>query len=137
MKETEAYLQKFARFENETKQPSWVFPLRKAGIARFAELGFPTLNDEDWRFTNVSPIAKLPFKPVFAPARDGLTAAGMAQFNFGTLPASRLVFVDGHFIADLSAPGSQPGGVIVTNLAAALIAHSALIEKHLGRHAQN
>ena len=64
MKETEPYLQKFARFENETKQPPWVFPLRKAGIARFAELGFPTINDEDWRFTNVSPIAKLPFQPV-------------------------------------------------------------------------
>jgi Fe-S cluster assembly protein SufD len=137
MKENDPHLAQFERFETEPKRPSWLFPLRKAGLARFAEVGFPTLNDEDWRFTNVAPIAKLPFKPVFQPARDGLTAAGIAQFSFGTLPASRLVFVDGHFIADLSAPGSQPAGVIVTNLAAALLAHSALIEKHLGRHAQN
>ena len=36
-------------------------PLRKAGMASFAELGFPKLSDEDWRFTNVAPIAKLPF----------------------------------------------------------------------------
>jgi len=65
MKETDPYLAKFERFENEAKQPSWLFPLRKAGIARFAELGFPTTRHEDWRFTNVAPIAKLPFRPVF------------------------------------------------------------------------
>ncbi len=34
MKETEPHLEKFERFEKEAKQPSWVFPLRKAGITR-------------------------------------------------------------------------------------------------------
>src|SRR5438309_5578914 len=95
MKETDPYLAKFDRFEKQAKQPLWLFPLRKAGLARFAELGFPTLQDEDWRFTNVAPIAKLPFKPVFQAARDGVTAAAVRKFSFGTLPANRLVFVDG------------------------------------------
>src|SRR2546421_3352092 len=90
MKETDPYLQKFERFEKEPKHPAWVFPLRKAGLARFAELGFPTLKDEDWRFTNVAPIAKLPFKPVFQSQRDGLTAETITQLTFGNLPASRL-----------------------------------------------
>ena len=76
---TEPYLQKFDKFEKEAKQPSWVFPLRKAGLARFAELGFPTLKDEDWRFTNIAPIAKLPFQPVFAASRNGLSAADLAK----------------------------------------------------------
>ncbi len=49
----EPHVQKFEHFEQGAKQPAWVFPLRKAGIARFAELGFPTLKQEDWRFTNV------------------------------------------------------------------------------------
>src|SRR5438876_6394980 len=105
--DTDPHLAQFERFETQPKQPAWLFPLRKAGLASFAEVGFPTLNDEDWRFTNVAPIAKLPFKPVFQPARDGLTAERVAQFSFGTLPANRLVFIDGHFIAELSAPGSQ------------------------------
>ena len=59
MKEADQYLETFERFEAQAKQPAWIFPLRKAGIARFAELGFPTLQQEDWRFTNVAPIAKL------------------------------------------------------------------------------
>src|SRR5713101_5499165 len=96
MKETEPHLEKFERFEKEAKQPSWVFPLRKAGMARFAELGFPTLRHEDWRFTNVAPIAKLPFKPLFEPSPDGLTLQTVGKFTFGSLAASRLVFVNGH-----------------------------------------
>src|SRR5258708_1652069 len=58
-------LQIFKRCEKEATHPPWLFPLRKAGLARFAELGFPTVRNEAWRFTNVAPIAKLPFKPVF------------------------------------------------------------------------
>lgn len=42
-----------------TKRP--VSPLRalqEAAFARFSERGFPTTHDEDWRFTNVAPIAR-------------------------------------------------------------------------------
>jgi Fe-S cluster assembly protein SufD len=137
MKETGPYLEKFERFEREAKQPAWVFPLRKAGLARFAELGFPTLQHEDWRFTNVAPIAKLPFKPVFQVARDGLTADTVSQFTFGGLPASRLVFVNGHYVAELSSPGPQRQGVIVNSLAATLATDAGLVEKHLAHYSQN
>jgi Fe-S cluster assembly protein SufD len=36
--------------------------LRQAGFKRFLELGFPTTHDEEWRFTNVAPIARTAFK---------------------------------------------------------------------------
>src|SRR3989440_1161187 len=104
MKETEPHLEKFERFEKEAKQPSWLFPLRKAGLARFAEQGFPTINDEDWRFTNVSPIAKLPFRPIFEAHQNGLDRDAAAAFTFGALPAHRLVFVNGHYAPGLSDP---------------------------------
>ena len=135
MKETDQYLETFERFEAQAKRPAWIYPLRKAGIARFAELGFPTLQQEDWRFTNVAPIAKLPFKPVLQISRDGLTPEAVAAFTFGKLAASRLVFVNGHYAAELSAPGSQPPGVIVGSLAAALAGDSALVKEHLAHYA--
>src|SRR5436309_11956889 len=119
IKETDPYSEKFERFEREAKQPPWVFPLRKAGLARFAELGFPTVQHEDWRFTNVAPIAKLPFKPVFELSRDGLTGEAVSKFTLGSLPASRLVFLNGHYAPELSSPGPQQPGVIVSGLAAA------------------
>src|SRR2546428_4176251 len=102
LKETDPYSEKFERFEREAKQPAWVFPIRKAGLARFAELGFPTLQHEDWRFTNVAPIAKLPFKPVLEGSRDGLTADALGKFTFAHVQSHRLVFVNGHYAAELS-----------------------------------
>jgi Fe-S cluster assembly protein SufD len=136
MKETDQYLETFERFEPQAKQPPWVFPLRKAGMARFAELGFPTVQQEDWRFTNVAPIAKLPFRPVLQGSRDGLTPEAVAAFTFGKLAASRLVFVNGHYAAELSSPGPQPQGVIVSSLAAALGGDSGLVKEHLAHYAQ-
>ena len=50
-------------FTNQLPAPAWVQPLREAAIARFAELGFPTTHDEEWRFTNVAPIARTTFVP--------------------------------------------------------------------------
>ncbi len=48
-----------------TKQPAtepWIQQLRDAAFQRFAELGFPTTHDEEWRFTNVAPIARTGFR---------------------------------------------------------------------------
>jgi len=136
MKETAPYIETFERFEAQAKQPAWVFPLRKAGLAQFAEMGFPTLQQEDWRFTSVEPIAKLPFRPVWEDLRDGLDTEAVAGFTFGKLAASRLVFVNGHYAAELSDPGALPRGVVVSSLAAALAENEGLTQKHLAHYAQ-
>jgi Fe-S cluster assembly protein SufD len=48
-----------------TQQPaSPLQALRDAAFARFSERGFPTTHDEDWRFTNVAPIARRPWKRI-------------------------------------------------------------------------
>src|SRR5438445_10833162 len=111
MKETDPYLAKFGRFENEAKQPSWLFPLRKAGIARFAELGFPTTRHQDWRFTNVAPVAKLPFRPVFSTSADGVTAGALGELTFAHLVGTRLLSVNGQFSNGLSSVASLPPGL--------------------------
>src|SRR5438874_11951592 len=100
--ETDPYLAKFERFEKETRQPSWLIPLRKAGIARFAELGFPTTRNEDWRFTNVAPIAKLPFEPVFDADAEDVSAAALSELTFAKVAGPRPVFVNGRFASGLS-----------------------------------
>ncbi len=132
---TDPYLKNFERFEKQMNQPAWLFPLRKAGIACFAEQGFPTLKDEDWRFTNVSPIASLPFKPMAESVKDKSASEILAGAAFTKLAGSRLVFVNGHFAPELSSVAKLPAGVKVSNLAAALAQDSVLVEKHLGRYA--
>src|ERR1017187_4545624 len=42
----------------------WIQALRDRAFARFSELGFPTTHHEEWRFTNISAIARTAFTPV-------------------------------------------------------------------------
>ncbi|MGD0614862.1 MAG: Fe-S cluster assembly protein SufD [Verrucomicrobiota bacterium] len=136
-KETASYLESFERFEKQAQQPAWLHPLRQAGISSFREQGFPTLRDEDWRFTNVAPITRLPLQSVLEAPPDSTAVEALKQAPFKGLSGVRLVFVDGHFSAGLSTQRSLPAGVRVLNLAAALAGDPAFLEKHLGRYAQS
>ena len=130
------YLTAFDALEKASvnREPAWVLPLRKAGMARFAELGFPTTKQEDWRFTNVAPIAKLPYLPA---GGGEVTADDLAGLAFSNLEGSRLVFIDGVFSNELSRIEEQPDGVAVSNLATALNESSELVEKHLTQYAND
>jgi Fe-S cluster assembly protein SufD len=130
----EAYLEKFSRFENASSQPKWLLPIRKAGLARFSEIGMPTLSHEDWRFTNTAAIAKLPFNPAFDSGAS-ITAEQLSELVFAKQSGSRLVFVNGHFVPKLSAVKNLPAGVKAGSLAAALASDAAFLEKHLGKYA--
>ncbi|MFZ1073275.1 MAG: Fe-S cluster assembly protein SufD [Verrucomicrobiia bacterium] len=137
-KAVEMYLEKFRRFESELGEPSWLLPLRKAGMARFAGLGFPTLHDEDWRFTNVAPLARLPFKPVFAPVRADVTFDDLNQFSFSRIKWRRLVFVDGHYCQGFTdgLPRLETEGYEIQSLRGALKDRKNLIlETHLAHYA--
>jgi len=76
----ELYLADFARFEDQLdgQRHSSLHSVRKAAIARFAELGFPTTRDEEWKYTSVTPITRVPFQPA-AEARLDAGAAAARQ----------------------------------------------------------
>jgi Fe-S cluster assembly protein SufD len=133
----ELIVKHFSRMESSA-QPKWLAPLRKAGIASFADQGFPTLHDEDWRFTNVAPIVKLPFYLAGEVAVNGAETVALEESVFARLPGHRLVFVNGFFSAKLSSIKPVSGGARIENLSAALAnpaVRDALIEKHLGKYA--
>src|SRR5712692_6602122 len=91
----DVYLSSFTELEKQRGQ-SWVHEIRKAAMERFLTLGFPTTQDEEWRFTNVAPITKHAFKPAEAAGTVGLDQP------LADLGCSRLVFVNGHFRSELS-----------------------------------
>jgi Fe-S cluster assembly protein SufD len=130
------YVKAFQRLEQagSRRQPTWLFPLRKAGISRFAELGFPTLKHEDWRFTNVAPIAKLPFRPVLDATPEIPSRESLERFPLATLAGPKFVFVNGIFSRELSNGSALPDGVKAGSLADALATDPSLVEKHLGRY---
>ena len=112
---------------------AWLNQLRAEAVDRVGVLKVPTTRDEEWRFTDISPLAKLSFQPVRAVS--SLQTADVKHFYLEEA-AIRIVFIDGAYAPQLSTQSSEIKdlGLIVTNLSTAVSAHATAIEPHLGRH---
>ncbi|MDT7806849.1 MAG: Fe-S cluster assembly protein SufD [Acidobacteriota bacterium] len=137
IKEQSAYAEAFREFaarDGRVGEPAWVERLREGAFNRFEGLGFPTTDEEDWKYTNVSPIARADFKPAAAATTTKLEMAAVEPFFAAESRKSRLVFVNGVFSAELSSLEAIPRGVVVKDLGAALAGeHGELLWEHLGR----
>jgi len=126
------YLSMFERFEKQRGRGAWLMHIRKAAISRFAELGFPTTDDEEWRYTNVAPIAGT----AFAPAPECvITAEQLLPLLYDTA-TPRLVLVGGRFAPKLSLLNSLPHGVRLASLREAVEHEDETVRAHLARHAR-
>jgi Fe-S cluster assembly protein SufD len=111
--------------------PRWLQDLRDRAASRFVALGFPTVRDEEWRFTNISPIANSEFR-IAAPAP--VTAAELASVPYADVPF-RLVIVNGRFSAELSQLTGLPAGVRAGSLGAAVTTHAEVVQRYFGQFA--
>ena len=88
--------------------------LRENAFARFCETGFPTTHDEDWRFTNVSVIARTRIsRSAGDPGAD--SSSDLLPWRIDDV-AAQFVFVDGQFARELSRVRSLPANVTVSGL---------------------
>ena len=96
----------------------WLARSRQAALERFADQGFPTKRDEDWKYTSTAAIEKLTFAPV-RHGTNSVTAAEVGALQLRGAPRL-LVFVNGWYSPALSSVGVLPAGVIAGSLAQAL-----------------
>ncbi len=96
-------------------------------------MGFPTTEEEEWRFTNVAPMARMQF--ALAGREDTGETPVLREYTFGEA-AVELVFVNGRFSAELSRLEGLPKGAFVGSLAEAMRQRSDMVRKHLARHAK-
>ena len=113
------------------KNSPWLKRLREDAFSRFCDVGFPTTHDEDWRFTNVSAIARTEFRPA---TTTKLAPGDTTAWRVDDVAAS-LVFVNGRFDRELSKLEGLPRGVTVASLRDRIESHPEEVEKHLGRYA--
>src|SRR5450755_4213248 len=106
--QTDSWLAQFTGQKRNAPGPDapWIDQLRQSAFAQFSALRFPTVRDEDWRYTNVAPIATTVFEPAPAVAAD---ADALAPFA----PQNRLVFVNGRLQRPIPAfPRGMTGGLL-------------------------
>lgn len=139
MKREDSYLRAFEVYAsgNIGVDPPWLNVLRKAAMDRFCALGFPTKRrgNEEWKYTDVTPIAIGEFHPINRSSASMLTLDQTKELLLGKSSPSRMVFLDGRFVPQLSLIPSMPDGVIVSDLTNAVTEHGPLVEQYLGQTA--
>ena len=84
---------------------------RESAMSRFNAVGYPTRKLEDWRYTDLKPLATGEFDPI--PGSPPKSAASRTQQLIDELALSSedspIVFVDGHPLAGDQTPTSQDG----------------------------
>jgi hypothetical protein len=129
---TAHYMADYERTGPKAFLPAWLREARHEAITHFDRLGFPTTRLEEWKFTSVAPIAER----AFALAEEGasrVSADDVARLRLGGPTAAVIVCVNGRYAPQLSSTGALPGGVRITGLASALVAHPDALEHHLAR----
>lgn len=111
---------------------SWLKQLRTQAIDLAGQQRLPTVRDEEWRFTDISPLAKLSFKP--AQASRTLELSDIEPF-FIQEAGCQLVFVDGFFAPELSSIVDKEQ-LVIGNLSSLVPDHAPAIAAHLGQHVQ-
>ncbi|MEK6572143.1 MAG: Fe-S cluster assembly protein SufD [Bacteroidota bacterium] len=135
------YLSSFQAFEKNLNgaASSHLHAIRKAAIARFAELGFPSTREEEWKYTDVAPLTRVNFKPVLNNVVDGLTMTDLERsvpLCGRNLKWDRLVWVNGHFSKEISSISALQAGVKIGSLADAMRHDPRVLEEHLAQYAR-
>ncbi len=132
----ESYVERLSEFLDSGRRdaPGWVTDLRRDAISGFGKLGFPTLRDEEWRFTNLEALRR----GSFSIAENGISEVSkktVDSYGFSGLDCLRLVFVNGRFASSLSDAGDAGDGILVKSLSEAIREDGDLVRDHLAKYA--
>ena len=132
---TDHYLGAIERAERDrAHEPAWLRDVRRRAADAFGRMGVPTTRDEEWRATNVAPIADTPFEP--APLAT-VSPDEASRFLVPGLAGPVLVFVNGRYAAELSAPGAPAAGLTVSTIGDAVERDPEFLAPWLARHSDS
>ncbi|HEX8397946.1 MAG TPA: Fe-S cluster assembly protein SufD [Pyrinomonadaceae bacterium] len=101
--------------ETTGSEASWLRMLRENAIDRFRETGFPTVKQEEWKYTNVAPFVKDEFEIRTNLSGDESEIAENVLYAAES-ENSTLVFQNGVFMTEKSSTGALSECFVATNL---------------------
>ena len=119
----------FVRLHDELRNdvPPFIQAFRAASMSRFLKTGLPTTEQEEWRYTSVAPIGKLALQ------RGPIVPLRTIDAHRIRGASAELVFVNGHFVSELSTSRELGDGVVAKSLRGAWQDEPQTVEKFLGR----
>ncbi len=124
-----AAVQKYFTDSNKSNS-SWLGQLRQKSFDNFLKLGIPTIKNEDWKYTNLSALSTISFKPI---AQEKFTFQNDVKRLIKNDEIT-LVFVNGILDEGLSSLGAMPKGLTLLSLNRALVEKTSDIENLLKKY---
>jgi Fe-S cluster assembly protein SufD len=114
------------------EQNDWLKNLRENAFKIFTDKGFPTLKDEEWKYTNLSELVREEFK---TSENAQVDAEKIGALFSNTESENRVVFVNGIFNADLTNLSALPENARVLPLNKAIEDEKfgAIVKENLGK----
>jgi Fe-S cluster assembly protein SufD len=106
--------------KSSAAEPSWLTRQREKAFGYFQRFGFPTVREEDWKYTNVSPITRAKFNPLFHSTVAADLNGSAEAFIYDETRGSRLVFLNGVFQRKLSSVADLQSNLIAGDFAETL-----------------
>jgi Fe-S cluster assembly protein SufD len=132
VKSENSYQAAFRSVRDLSPAAPWLELVRGSAMDRFEQLGFPSVRDEEWKYTNLATLAKESFEPVTSADHAG----DVSRFAYPEASGAHLVVVNGFLNEELSVTTGL-GDVVATDLFRAVddARYNKIIRKYLARNA--
>ncbi|MBU1678366.1 MAG: Fe-S cluster assembly protein SufD [Bacteroidetes bacterium] len=126
------YKEKFIEFENNLNGEKLlpIHQLRKDAVEKFDELDFPTLKNEEWKYTNIDSILKKKFTPSVNKVEFRFTEKDVSENKFSGFDHYLMVFDNGIFNESLSNIDELQNGVTAGSLKEIAKSNFNVVEKY-------
>src|SRR5947207_1411943 len=118
-KQENNYQSAFRALQQANPSTSWVELLRESAMDRFESLGFPSVSDEEWKYTNLAQLKKRNFQPVSTAGTSEIDKDALRRFSYPETATTQLFVVNGFLRSDLSSIKGL-GGIVALELSTAI-----------------
>jgi Fe-S cluster assembly protein SufD len=129
------YISNFDSFEKKLngESKSYLHQVRKDALKELEQQSFPTLKNEEWKYTDVSPILNNNFVPAVNSVQPDITKSDIEKYLFKNFNYHLVVFLNGIYSEELSDIKELPKGVIAGSLNYNYKLHAKLIDQHINK----
>ena len=115
------------------KATPFVNRLRKHALSRFRENGFPETNQENWRFTDLTPLLNTEFVFDFSNQSRHMDVDKILTCDVYDLDTFSITLLNGWFVYKHAPLTQLPDGTIIGSLAKAMEVYPELVDRYYGK----
>ncbi|MCZ7603472.1 MAG: Fe-S cluster assembly protein SufD [Melioribacteraceae bacterium] len=132
------YISNFQDFESKLNGQSKTFlhDIRKDALTKLKDLHFPTIKDEEWKYTNIAPLMKENFVLPEKVEATKIDEEFIYKNSFTDFDYDRIVFINGKFSPQFSIIGELPKGAVIGSLAKAITENTEIVKKYIGKYSK-